>query len=119
MLDVNKYRSADSLIRVTTNFVCEARGNIFFSEGIRKNPKAKRYNEHLKPVKQIVNSIDKNPSLANIKKELLSAEIAILTDTESKTYRGRNSPNFGVFGDKERSPGQIKQFKEKFKLEKP
>ena len=116
LLDVNKMRTADCIIRVTTNFVCEARDDIYTSEGLRENPKAKRYQEHIIPVKQIVENIDENPSLANIQKELLSAEIAILTNEEAQTYRGKKSPHFGVFGETHRSPEQIEKFKKHFKL---
>jgi hypothetical protein len=96
--------------------ICDVSETNLKSEKVRNNPNADIYREHLIPVNQISVEIEKDYSVENIRKELMKAEVAIVTKEERKSYEGKDAPKKGIYGVKSRKPKQIEMFKQDFKL---
>jgi len=116
LLNDNKANTSRMLIRKTSTMICDYLNTNLKSIGVRNNPKAKIYYEHLIPVNQIAENIENDYSKENIKNELLKSKIAHLTVEEHNIFEGKNATKKGFYGIKNRTPEQIKLLINDFKL---
>jgi hypothetical protein len=116
LLNDDRANTSRQLIRKTSIMISDISDTNLISKGVRNNPKEKIYTEHLIPVNQIAENIEKDFSIQNIKEELMKSKVAILTVTEHNLYEGKDALQKNIYGIKHRTPEQIEKFIKDFEL---